>query len=364
MKKEYRYQVSITDQNRIDFAELSGDFNPLHVDPEYALLTEYGECILHGAFSSCLFSRLAGMYMPGQKCLLTDMKMKFISPIKTPCELIVTGKSYRIDQFSGEVKVSIFEKSTGILLTNGSYSYILHSLKNKHEDFKTKDINHKKDSIFLVTGASGGLGNNVLSILGDQAKGLSLSNGEKFVLLNSYSDLSPLEKYSNIKGIIHCAGPSPDNIQLTSAYDLETSINKNIAEPLKDIVSLSKFLIEKGVENAPLIIVGSSAASPGRHNWKSPMYSLSKSLIPNLTKILALELARHNKRVIGLTYELLDGGMNNNLSKISNQINADRMLTGKLTSLEEAAQQVKWILDNSGSLISGSLIDCTGGAIP
>ena len=32
MEKEYQFQVSITDQNRIDFAELSGDFNPLHID--------------------------------------------------------------------------------------------------------------------------------------------------------------------------------------------------------------------------------------------------------------------------------------------------------------------------------------------
>ena len=363
MEKEYQYQVLISDQNRIDFAHLSGDFNPLHVDSEYASSTEYGKCILHGAFSSGLFSRLAGMYIPGEKCVLTDMKIKFLSPTITPCELIVTGKTSRVDQFGGEVKVSIIDKMSGNLLTNGSYSYILHSSIKKNDN-SINNKNYKKDSIFLVTGASGGLGSNVLSILGNKARGLSLSNGEKFILLNSYSDLAPLEKYSNIKGIIHCAGPSPDNIELTSTYDLETSINNNISKPLKDIVSLSKFLIEKGVENAPLIIIGSSAASLGRHNWKSPMYSLSKSLIPNLTKILALELARHNKRVIGLTYELLDGGMNNNLSKISNQINADRMLTGELTSMGEAAKQVKWIIDNSSSLISGSLIDCTGGAIP
>ena len=67
---------------------------------------------------------------------------------------------------------------------------------------------------------------NILSILGNQARGLSLSNSEEFILLKSYSDLDPLENYSSIRGIIHCAGPSPDNIQLTSAYDLENSIKK------------------------------------------------------------------------------------------------------------------------------------------
>ena len=49
---------------------------------------------------------------------------------------------------------------------------------------------------------------------------------------------------------------------------------------------------------------------------------------------------------------------------IINQMNSDRMLNGNLTSMDEAARQIKWILENPSNLISGSLIDCTGGAIP
>ena len=56
--------------------------------------------------------------------------------------------------------------------------------------------------------------------------------------------------------------------------------------------------------------------------------------------------------------------MSNNLSPIAKQINSDRMLYGNLASMDEAAQQIKWILENPRKLISGSVIDCTGGAIP
>ena len=55
MSEKVQFQVAITDEDRITFAELSGDFNPLHTNQDYAATTEYRKCILHGAFSSGLF---------------------------------------------------------------------------------------------------------------------------------------------------------------------------------------------------------------------------------------------------------------------------------------------------------------------
>ena len=227
-----------------------------------------------------------------------------------------------------------------------------------------KNISSLSENKILVTGASGGLGENILKKLGNDAIGVSLSNISNAIRVKSYSELSELEDIRNIRAIIHCAGPSPDNQKLTSLENPKSSIDHNICNPLEDIISLSKLLIKNGILNSSLIIIGSSFSSAGRHNWNMPLYSLSKSLIPNLTKILALELSRFDKKVIGVSYEMLDGGMNSNISNISKQLNSDRMLKGRLASIDEASMQIKWILDNPNSLISGSLIDCTGGAIP
>jgi len=361
-----KFEVLVTDQDRFKFAEISGDNNPLHVNQDYASKTNFKKCILHGAFASGLFSRMAGMYLPGEKCLLTNMKLKFISPIYTPANLIVSAEMKRQNKDCGEVEVQIVEKKTNNLLTEGSYSFINHySKENTQENYSSseKEVKPSGNKI-IVTGASGGLGKDILKKLGDKAVGVSLSKISDSIKINSYSKLSKLEDFKDIKAIVHCAGPIPDNRRLTSLENPNSSINYHISNPLEDIISLSKLLIKNGNLNSSLIIIGSSFSSAGRHNWSMPLYSLSKSLIPNLTKILALELSRFDKKVIGVTFEMLDGGMNSKISNLSRQINSDRMLKGRLASIDEASMQIKWILDNPNSLISGSLIDCTGGAIP
>ena len=81
-------------------------------------------------------------------------------------------------------------------------------------------------------------------------------------------------------------------------------------------------------------------------------------------KILALELGTHNLKVIGVNFDMLDGGMNANVSKATKIAARDRSPIGKIPTMDEAALDLKWVLDNAGSLISGAVIDLSGGNIP
>ena len=53
------YSRLITDQEVQAFAAISGDHNPLHLDPEYAATTAFGECIAHGMLTGALTLRRA-----------------------------------------------------------------------------------------------------------------------------------------------------------------------------------------------------------------------------------------------------------------------------------------------------------------
>lgn len=73
------YRISETDVRR--FAELSGDFNPLHFDGEYASRTIFKERITHGMLSVAKFSGIFGMDFPGLGALWQSQNVRFLGPV-------------------------------------------------------------------------------------------------------------------------------------------------------------------------------------------------------------------------------------------------------------------------------------------
>ena len=49
-----------------NFAEITGDYNPLHLDPEYAKDTRFGKPIAHGMICAGLLSAVVGTKLPGE----------------------------------------------------------------------------------------------------------------------------------------------------------------------------------------------------------------------------------------------------------------------------------------------------------
>lgn len=64
------------------FAELSGDFSPLHVDETYARGTEFGGCVVHGILLASLFSQIVGMHLPGKAALYLGQELSFRRPVR------------------------------------------------------------------------------------------------------------------------------------------------------------------------------------------------------------------------------------------------------------------------------------------
>jgi acyl dehydratase len=72
------------------FAELSGDNNPLHLDPEYTQHTSFGRPIVHGILTASLFSRLLGTALPGPGTIYLGQLLKFLQPVYVGEEVTAT----------------------------------------------------------------------------------------------------------------------------------------------------------------------------------------------------------------------------------------------------------------------------------
>ncbi|MBQ0534800.1 MaoC family dehydratase [Providencia huaxiensis] len=75
------YSQTITDTDIKQFAGISGDRNPVHLNEEYANSSMFKKRIAHGMISSSFFSALFGTKLPGEGCVYVAQSLKFRKPI-------------------------------------------------------------------------------------------------------------------------------------------------------------------------------------------------------------------------------------------------------------------------------------------
>ena len=86
------FQVYISEDMLDDFAKLSGDYNPLHMNEEYASSTSFKKRVCSGMFLATFFSRLIGMYLPGKHALHISQSLNFVNPCFLDEKITVEGE--------------------------------------------------------------------------------------------------------------------------------------------------------------------------------------------------------------------------------------------------------------------------------
>jgi 3-hydroxybutyryl-CoA dehydratase len=89
------------------FAELSGDFNPIHMDAEFAATTMFGRRIAHGALSASLISAILGNDLPGPGAIFVELNMRFRRPAFIDDEVTARAEVSEINQKTGRVKMKV-----------------------------------------------------------------------------------------------------------------------------------------------------------------------------------------------------------------------------------------------------------------
>ncbi len=71
----------VTDELIRAFAEVSGDYNPIHLDEEFAKNTRFGKRIAHGMLSGAFISAVLGNEFRDMKIVYLSQTMKFTAPV-------------------------------------------------------------------------------------------------------------------------------------------------------------------------------------------------------------------------------------------------------------------------------------------
>ena len=77
-----RFSKTITETDIYLYAGISGDFNPAHVNEQYAAKTFFKTRIAHGMLTASFISTLIGTILPGPGSIYMRQELNFLAPVK------------------------------------------------------------------------------------------------------------------------------------------------------------------------------------------------------------------------------------------------------------------------------------------
>jgi len=111
--------VTVTEKMVQQFAEMSGDFNPIHMDEEFAKKTRFGRRIAHGMISGALISRALANEMGNG--IYMAQNMKFMNPvfIGDTVEVVLTVTNLREERGIGLIETLVRKQGSGEICVKG-----------------------------------------------------------------------------------------------------------------------------------------------------------------------------------------------------------------------------------------------------
>jgi 3-hydroxybutyryl-CoA dehydratase len=117
--KQYTYSQVIDDKLVRNFADVTGDHNPIHVDEEFAKKTKFGRRIAHGAILFGIISRVLAEKMPGPGTVYLSQLINFKLPVFIDDTVTLEVQIAELLPKNGAKISTVLKKQTGEVVADG-----------------------------------------------------------------------------------------------------------------------------------------------------------------------------------------------------------------------------------------------------
>lgn len=374
----------ITEKDLQNFANLTGDTNPLHLDSDFAKKTSFKKRVVHGMLSASFISTLIGTKIPGDGALWYSQSITFLQPVWIGDEIRVIGTIIQKSesQRSFKIQIEIFNQHNQLVINGEAQVNVPLVEVEVGQEVITPD-----NGVHIIIGGTGGIGEAIISKLASLGKqiiftynkneALAASIEKRFLneigiekyALNINDEVSirkfieyVILKYSRIDSLINCA---TDKIINRSFSDLDwKSIENQFNIHLKSVFILTKQIMPHFSKNKfGKIINISSIYADGTPPINLYDYIMAKAALSAFTKSLAVEYGP-----LGININIVSPSMTET-SLIATIPQKTKLLTTMQTPLrrlakpEDVAGAVAFLISEEASFITGETIRINGGQL-
>jgi len=237
-----------------------------------------------------------------------------------------------------------------------------------------------KDKNFIVTGASGGIGNSIAEKLHEQGANV-LATGTRIEKLEELAkkfngiktlkfDISQHEKIEefineateklggSLDGIINNAGITKDNLTIRMSLEEWTKV---IDINLTSTFLMCKYSIKKMLKNKSGKIVNITSVVGHTGNVGQANYTASKAGIVTMSKSLAIEYAKKNININCISPGFISTAMTDQIDEKYKEAIIAKIPSNKLGKPEDIANAVTFLSSDQSDYINGETIHVNGG---
>lgn len=117
---EASFTKTITETDVYLFAGISGDFNPLHLNEEYAKITPFKGRIAHAPIATSLIAPVLGLKLPGLGTLAIESSSRYLYPCNIGDTITARGEVIAKEEDKNLVTMKLtFTNQNGVLIADG-----------------------------------------------------------------------------------------------------------------------------------------------------------------------------------------------------------------------------------------------------